>query len=238
MFENTSKADAVAFYISFAAFVYALLYGAGGWWWALSFAVHVIVITLFSAMVHRYYSHEAFVMNEKLAFALSVIPALYMFPGAITWKVIHTAHHATSDTPEDTNIRGLGGFFGLGYRHPDKKYIRAAVRLAREQKHLTLHKYHILFVAVYGLILFAISPTLFLYGFAVPMFTNHCGNRIHKQFAHSDSKPLNLWFMEYIIPQGGEWIHSGHHDEAKGAQYATKWYELDTGGLFIKYIMR
>ena len=175
-------------------------------------------------------------MNEKVAFALSLFPAFYMFPGALVWKVIHISHHATSDTPNDTNNRGIRAFFGSGYKQPEKRFVRLAINLARDPKHSFIHKYHLLLVGVYGLLMFVISPTLFLYGFAVPVFTTICIGRIHHQFGHNDTRPLNLWFLEYIIPHGGDWIHANHHDQPSNPQFSTRWYQIDTGGLFIKFI--
>jgi fatty-acid desaturase len=68
----------------------------------------------------------------------------------------------------------------------------------------------------------------------VPLFTLHFCGGLHRVLSHKSGRAQNRWYLEYICPVGGEWIHAEHHDDARKATFSNHWYELDTGGFFVK----
>lgn len=243
MFKNSVKTDAIIFYASFIGFVYAILYGAGGWWWAVSAAVHFFVIAVFSAIIHRYYCHDSFKANPTVAWLLSLVSTAYFYSSAIQWRVMHLCHHANADTEGDTHIRGWKGFLGYGYSQPAMKYFRAGIKLIRDKRLAFTHEYAIAIGITWGLFLLLIDPTLCLYAFVVPVFTNHFANRFHKQYGHAytnDGKGggSEYWWMEFIVPMGGEWLHKRHHIKAGIPYFKEKWYHMDPGGWIVRAISK
>jgi fatty-acid desaturase len=237
--KSSRHSDLAVFYLSAIAFLYALAFGAGGYWWVLTLSVHLTVITVFSAVIHRYYSHKAFEMNDTLAFWLSVLCVGYFYSGGPQWCILHTCHHANYDTKEDSNVKGWQGFFGYGYRQPPAMYFKAGLRLLRERRHSLLHEYAVPVGISFALVFYLLGGfNVFLYGYILPLFTNHLANRIHKQFGHTEHGGANRWWMEYIVPMGGEWIHTRHHIHAREPIFKEKWYQLDLGGTLVKMLSR
>ncbi len=194
----------------------------------LSLAIHLLVTTVFSTVIHRYYSHSAFEANEKVMYWLSYLPVMYFYASPISFMP-HSAHHALSDTPDDTHIRGWRGFFLDCYKPAPMKFKRQAVRLSKMPKHLWLHNNGMYVAIGWALLMLAISPTLFLFVNVIPTFTVHLANRIHVNLSHYGGAPQNRWYLEYIIPFGGEWQHAYHHAKPKDSKFSQRWFELDTG---------
>jgi fatty-acid desaturase len=67
----------------------------------------------------------------------------------------------------------------------------------------------------------------------VPMFTLIFSAGLHRTFSHAKTGIRNLWFLEYIVPMGGEWLHDEHHNSAKNPIFSNRWYEIDTGSVFV-----
>jgi fatty-acid desaturase len=149
---------------------------------------------------------------------------------------MHTAHHVHSDTDKDTHIKGLKAFFGIGYKQPDTRFKRLAIKLLKDKKHLLLHKYFMLVGITTALLLALLSVKLFLFAFAIPVFSIHLANRLHRNFSHDKSGARNRWWLEYIIPMGGEWIHYDHHINAQQNKFSKCWYELDTGYIIVRVL--
>jgi len=236
MFKNTTTTDMMVFYAGAIGTILVALYGPGGWWWALALAVHVTVISIFSAIIHRYYCHDAFKANPTVAFALSLVSTAYFYSSAVQWRVMHLCHHAYSDTPKDTHTTGLKGFFGKGYTAPEARFFKTGIRLMRDEKQAFVHEYAVLFGLGWGALLLAINVNLFMYAFIVPIFTNHLANRVHKQFGHDGKGGSEHWWMEFICPMGGEWLHRDHHINAGRSIFSRKWYHFDPGSVIVRAI--
>ena len=237
--------DTTIFYVCFAALLYGCTLGVSPWWWVLAAAIHIIVITIFSAIIHRYYCHDAFETNDTLAFLLAAITTTYFYSNPIQWRVLHSRHHAYSDGANDPHLRGLQGFFGHGYATtaPETKFIKTSMKLIRNKRLVWLNDYALLMGIVWGLLLLSCGFNWLLFGFAIPIFTNHLCNRFHKQFAHGNvvngaSEATDRWWLEYIFPMGGEWMHRRHHVISNEPYYKTKWYQLDPGAWLIKLITK
>ena len=237
MLMQTQRSDSVIFISSIIATIYIISLGLTPWLWA-SLATHMIVASVFSAVVHRYYCHNSFKANESLVFGFALIPAAYFYASPVHWRVMHTAHHVHADTELDPHVKGLKAYFVGGYKEPPSKFSRLAVALLRENRQRLLHKYFLGVGIIYGLTLLAINTNLFLYVFALPLFTVHLCNRLHKNYSHHNNQPTDIWYLEFLAPMGGEWIHKDHHDIANKEKFSKWWYEFDPGYLVVWLLKR
>jgi stearoyl-CoA desaturase (delta-9 desaturase) len=248
MLKNNIFFNNLIVYLCFVALIIGINLPVSIWWWALTFTIHLIVISIFSAVIHRYYCHDSFEANTDIMFLLSIISTAYFLPNPIQWRTMHGRHHAYSDKPNDPHYRGIAGFFGYGYDVATKiepKFIKNSIKLIRDKRLVWMHSNCLLIGLVYGLCLLAYDVNLFIFAFAIPIFTTHFGSRLHKQFAHGviDKSSgtvgaKNRWWLEYIFPMGGEWIHEEHHNVSSNPFHKTKWYHIDTGGILIKLLSR
>lgn len=199
----------------------------------VSIFVHLLVISLFSAITHRYFCHRSYEANKTVAWLLSVIPALYGYSTPAGWASLHAAHHAYADTDKDTHLKGIKGLFTANYRKPPLKFAIVA-KWFYDKKHEVLHKYTLAFITVWFSFLYFVD--LLLWVGLVPLFTLHFCNGLHRVFSHKGTTVKNRWYLEYLVPMGGEWIHDDHHLNSKVCKFSNKWYELDTGYLFVRLI--
>lgn len=205
---------------------------------ALAFATHVFVISLFSAVVHRYFCHKAFEANPTLMWLLAFFPVAYGYSTPAGWASLHSAHHAFADTDKDTHLKGWKGLFTANYRMPPLKFALAG-KWFHGERHSFLHNNALGVVLCWHLLLLAVSVDVFLWVGMVPMFTLHFCNGLHRVFSHRGTSATNRWYLEYIFPMGGEWIHDEHHDvDARKHVFSNHWYELDTGGMFARLLAR
>lgn len=238
MWRQTSLTDSVIFIVSMVGTALAFAFYGWTWWLLAALAVHLTVTAVFSAVIHRFYCHRAFPADERKMFGLALIPAAYFYTSPAHWLVMHTAHHVHSDTELDTHVKGLRAFFVGGYREPPSEFKRLGLKLFRDKKHLWLHKNFLLVGIAWGLLLLAISWPLFVFAYVVPIFTVHLANRLHRNFSHHNNQACNRWYLEYLVPMGGEWMHDEHHRVATHKRFGDRWYELDLGNLIIKLFGR
>lgn len=217
------------------------LYATASSWslaWALvAMGIHVVVISLFSAVVHRYFCHKAYAANPTLMWLLGFIPVAYAYSTPAGWAPLHTAHHVYADTDRDTHLKGWKGLFTANYRMPPLRFLTAG-RWFHSKRHSFLHNNALLVAIVWHATLLAISVDAFLWVGMVPLFTLHFCNGLHRVFSHKGTQAHNRWYLEYIFPMGGEWIHDEHHEVANQPIFANRWYELDTGAWFVKLLRK
>jgi stearoyl-CoA desaturase (delta-9 desaturase) len=229
----------IAYYISAIGFTYAMFNWS--WEWAIfSLIVHMIVVSLFSSVVHRYFCHRAYEANPTLMWLLSLIPMGYAYTSPILWASIHTAHHAFADTEKDTHVKGWRGFISSAYRMPPVKFIMYS-KWFYDKKHEWIFNNSLLIILAFALVSLAISWQVFIWLYLVPLFTLHLFNGFHRTFSHGvlgRNGATRHWWLEYILPMGGEWIHDEHHQDARKAKFSNKWYEFDMGWMFVKLLSR
>ena len=231
-FELTIRIIYACFLGSIFTFAY---YGWDQLLW-LSFAIHFTISTFSSVATHRYYCHNAFKANDNLMFFMVWVTTLYFYPSTVSFNINHTAHHTLSDTPEDTHVRGWRGFFIKNHKDAPVKFLRVGLKLLRIHKHKWLHDNFVLLTFGIWAITALISFKVFLFVFIVPTFTFHLAGRLSVNFGHYKGRPVNRWYMEYIIPFGGEWAHAHHHDKPHDFRFGQRWYEFDPGALLIRLI--
>jgi fatty-acid desaturase len=62
------------------------------------------------------------------------------------------------------------------------------------------------------------------------------GVGIHTINAHKAGTPRNVWWMEFIVPMAGEWLHATHHQQPWLANFKTEKYHYDIGNTIISII--
>lgn len=232
---NNAKTTAI-YYLALAGTIYAIFH----WQWhlaTLSLLIHVAVITIFSAVTHRYFCHQAYEANPRLMWWLSLIPVAFTYSSPVAWARLHSAHHAFPDTEKDSHIKGWRGIITTYYRVPSIRFALAG-RWFYNPAHEWLQKNSFVVPVIFSTILALISWQALIWFWMVPVFTLHLVSNIHKTFSHSADGALNRWWMEYILPLGGEWIHRPHHDDARRPRFADHWYQLDTGGMLARMLAR
>lgn len=201
----------------------------------VSALIHVVVISVFSAVVHRYFCHKAFEANSFLMWALSIIPTAYNYATPMQWAVMHSAHHAYADTDKDPHLKGWKGIFTATYRAPPKRHV-VATKWFRDGKHDFTAKYSNVLIVVWNALLASFSIDAMIWFGLVPVFTLSLANGFHRAASHLGRGARNLWYLEYLIPMGGEWIHDEHHNLPKKPVFSNRWFEIDTGGLIVKAV--
>jgi len=224
----------IAYYAGALGLVYAIF----NWDWNLfvmALAIHFVLISIFSAVTHRYFSHRAFAANPHVMWCLAALTVCYSYASPINWSYLHLAHHRYANTDKDSHIKGLRGFLTASYKLPDKKFLVPG-RWFSNQQHLFLHNNAVLFVLGFGLLSALVSMDFFVWGYLLPIFFLHFGQGFHKTFSHNKDSATNHWWLEFIVPMGGEWLHHKHHDIASDAKFKNKWYEFDAGWLIVKML--
>jgi stearoyl-CoA desaturase (delta-9 desaturase) len=203
----------------------------------VSLFVHILTISTFSAVMHRYFCHQAFKANPTFMWAVSLLPVAYGYATPMQWAVMHSAHHVYADTDKDPHIKGWKGVFTATYRDPPLRHL-VATKWFRDAKHEWAFNYALVVVVLWQALLLSISLEAVLVVGLTPMFTLSFANGAHRALSHSINGARNLWFMEFLLPMGGEWIHGEHHKNAQKVSYANKWYEVDTGYWIIRALRR
>ena len=229
----------IAYYISTVGLVYALF--NWDWQWAVwSIAIHMTVVSLFSSVVHRYFCHRAYEANPMLMWLLSLIPMGYVYSSPVQWTSLHTAHHAFADTEKDTHIKGWIGLISAAYRAPPTKFIVYS-KWFYDKKHEWIFNNSLLIILAFALGTLLISWEVFIWLYLVPLFTLHFFNGLHRTFSHGvlgKDGATRHWWLEYVLPMGGEWIHNEHHQDARKSKFSNKWYEFDMGWIFVKLLAK
>jgi len=233
---DNNKTTAV-YYIGMVGFLYALFNWSWAWF-GIAMLVHVVVISLFSGVIHRYFCHRAYKANPTLMWLLSIITTSYAYATPIGWASLHSAHHAWADTEKDSHIKGWTAVLTAAYRIPPLKFALTA-KWFRDSRHELLHKNAVLLVLASFVFWYALGTQYLVWVYLVPLFTLHFYNGLHKIFSHNiTGQPgaTNRWWLEYILPMGGEWIHKEHHQDASKARFQNRWFELDTGWWVVKLV--
>lgn len=232
------KKTTVLYYCGVVGFI-AALFNWSWLWFAASVFLHVVIFSLFSAVVHRYFCHRAYEANPTLMWFLSCIVNAYGFPPPMGYAYLHTAHHDAPDTDLDPHIGGWKELIRTAYRLPPARYARAG-KWFFNAKHRWLKNNNMLLVLFAAACFIVFSTQALMWLYLVPVFTLHLCKGLHRAFSHGydRSGPKNFWWLEYIVPLGGDWIHVDHHVDQSRGLYSKKWFELDTGGMLVKVLAK
>jgi fatty-acid desaturase len=106
---------------------------------------------------------------------------------------------------------------------------------------MPMHKFFINYSfaisAVYATLTFLLCGiTGFMFLYLIPVGLYIVGVGVHTINAHKNAAPRNVWWMEFIVPMGGEWLHKTHHQMPWLEDFRTEAYHYDIGYKLIEII--
>lgn len=191
---------------------------------------------------HRLLAHKAFDAPTWFKYVGPIIGLLNGSGSPIGWTAIHRKHHRFTDTEKDPHSPYFKPFWRVQFfsmmELPEIKYVPD---LLRSKFHVFLHQKYWWILAVWWLVLFAISWKALVAVLAAnalvweaSAFINTAchkwGYRNHETRDHSVNNPI----CGYLV--FGEGWHNNHHAFPASASFSSKWYELDLGHRFIQAI--
>lgn len=232
----TNSRTNAAYWLGAVALVYAML---AQWSWAnaaIAFGIEALVITLYSAVTHRYFVHRAYEANSTVAFVLAIPGVLYSLASPVVFSAAHWTHHAYADTSKDSHHKGWRGVFTASFKDVPPRSLRAA-HWFLDGKHEFLFRYAFAFLLSWWALLLAAGgvETLVWVGL-IPTFLIHLFHGLHRSFGHDSEGGRRIWWAEFVLPMGGDWLHDEHHRNPKLAILSRRWYEIDPGAGVVRLL--
>lgn len=227
------KRTTMVYWTAFSVFLWALAHWDWAWF-IYSVLIHIVVISLFSGVIHRYFCHRAYEANSWVMWILGTIPLCYGYASPAGWPGMHNAHHAYSDTDKDPHVKNWRSLVSVYYR-PQPPGFSLMSKWFYDRKHEVLHRYALLFIVGTAVIFLISGWEKFVWLYAIPVFTLQFGNGLHRTCSHKFGQvgAANRWYLEYLYPMGGEWMHDEHHNDAKKSKFSNRWYEYDIGYIWV-----
>jgi fatty-acid desaturase len=198
---------------------------------ALYFAGSITI----SVGYHRLFCHNAFKTYEWARYAFALSGVLFMYSSPLQWAVTHATHHKRSDTLLDPHPKPATARAMLlkGYRNVPLSTWKARGMLRQGSLHAAVDRYYIGIWLAMATCMYVLSPWFFFEAYLPALGLAHFVGALHNTFSHHQNQPRNLWWLEYLIPSSGEWLHKNHHDSPGRSTFRTQWWHLDVGAMFI-----
>jgi stearoyl-CoA desaturase (delta-9 desaturase) len=215
-------------------------------WSALAVAVFLYWLSLTFGIgmgYHRLLTHRGYTVPKPIEYFFAVCATLAMEGGPIFWVGTHRVHHKFSDQEGDPHspLHGGGGWahlwwmiFGESGHNATERMSKFAPDLARDPFYRWLNTWHLVPLAVVGVILFLagglpwllwgvfLRVTLGLHAtWAVNSITHMWGTR---RFETRDDSRNNILVALFTF---GEGWHNNHHAHPVSARHGLAWYEVD-----------
>jgi stearoyl-CoA desaturase (delta-9 desaturase) len=223
------------------------------WWGYVVYTLAMTHITILAVTIylHRNQAHRALELHPIISHFFRFW--LWMTTGMVTkeWAAVHRKHHAFSDKPGDPhspNVVGIKKVLleGAELYQAQCKDIEAMDKYGTgtptdwlERKIYTPHsKMGILFMFLINLALFGpIGITIWAVQMLwIPINAAGIINGIGHYFGYRNfecvDKSRNILPIGFFI--GGEELHNNHHTFGTSAKFSYKWYEFDTGWMWIR----
>lgn len=200
-------------------------------------------------MLHRFYSHKSFEFKNKYVESIFLLLSVLAGRGSpISWVYIHRQHHAYSDTDKDPHSPNNLGYkiFGFGhYKSMEQEKMKIfLVKDLMDKTQLFIHKYYILFILSFALMLSLYSLELMYFMYAIPLVLiqlsqnhfNYFGHtRGYRNFDTKDNSTNNFYLFPFIL---GESWHNNHHAHPNRISTTVKSFELDPVTYIINMVSR
>lgn len=210
------------------------------------FIVHLGV----SCALHRGFSHRTWEPRNKfILVVLHFLSLICVVGSTITWSGTHRLHHKYSETDKDPHWSSNKSIwvkikYWFNYWPTHAVSPKTVKDLTSDPLHKFFHRNYFKILLAYMVILFVISPTLFMYGFMVTtMFSLHTISWITVGahiFGHQDNNTgdssRNTYLMGYF--SWGEGWHNNHHARPGSYEFGRHWYQLDIGKWAIKLMAK
>ena len=222
-------------------------------WVVLHWYVSIFFQTFF---LHRYASHSMFSMSkawERFFFIATWLGQGSSYLNARVYAVMHRLHHKHSDRKKDphspyyyTNVitmmlKTYKMYKDLLTGKVEEKQLEANVpRWNRFEKFADNNFVRASFVVVYALPYLFYAPSLWylvllpVHGLMGPIhgaIVNWCGHKYGYRNYQLDDRSKNTTPFDFITL--GELMQNNHHQFPNRRCFATRWFEVDLGYLFI-----
>lgn len=225
------------------------------WWGYLIVLLGLTQVTILAVTLylHRCQAHRSLNLHPIISHFFRFW--LWMTTGMVTkeWAAIHRKHHAkveTHDDPHSPQAKGLKLVFWQGAELYRKEAANKDT-MARygegtpddwiERRLYTKHSaLGIVLMLGINLVLFGpVGLTIWALQMAwIPFFAAGVVNGIGHYWGYRnyECKDASRNIIPLGIFIGGEELHNNHHAYATSAKFSTKWWEIDSGWLVIRFL--
>jgi stearoyl-CoA desaturase (delta-9 desaturase) len=246
--------------------IYQLLHGLiAPWMPLLAIALYVVTMLGITVGYHRLLAHRAFNTSLFIATALAILGSMAAQGAPVYWVSNHRRHHRYADVAGDPHSPHCDGERALskwrGFLHAHVKWmftheLTNSVDFSRDllqNKSLGVVNRLYWTWIVLGLLIptgigLAITGSWrgalngLIWGAGVRLFISfHLTSSInsithlfgYRTFATDEQSRNNLWLG---VPTLGEAWHNNHHAYPTSAKFGLRWWEVDIGWLFIRFL--
>lgn len=224
-----------------------LIFNFNLWYFLMAWLFSWIVVHVGISMgLHRCFSHNSWEPKNKfILIIIHFLSVINTVGPSIPWAATHRVHHKFADTNKDPHrIKDTTLWQKIKLWHNFIPYHevspRIVIDLLRDPYHKFFNKYYFHIIVIWGILLLAISPDLFMYGYVVStMLCLHTiawitvGAHI---FGTRDTDTLDESRNTFLMGlySWGEGWHNNHH--AAPWSYAFGWNKSqpDFGKYFIE----
>lgn len=219
--------------------VYLVVTDEVSWVWLLvSYLILQWSMICISVGYHRLFTHSAFKCSQFWKYAFCITGSAFLNASPLQWAYLHVWHHKYSDTDQDPHDIGLK-IFRWNYKPIDYPIPPMTKKMMRDKMHVFFHRYSLLVSLTVGLLCAIMSWKLFLYCFMIPMGYTLLSVSMFLGYSHIGGHARNLFWVDFIFPFCGEWVHEAHHKtNPRALNNAVKPWEFDIGYLFIRLIQK
>jgi len=226
-------------------------------WWGLVLTAlgltHVTIVSV-TVFLHRCQAHRALDLHPVASHFFRLW--LWMTTGMVTkeWAAIHRKHHAKCETKEDPHSPQHFGInrvlWGGVFLYVKESYNRETMEryghgtpddwLERN----VYTRFSVLGLTLMGIIdvaLFGIVPGVIILATQIvwiPFWAAGVINGVGHYWGYRNwiTEDASTNIIPWGIIIGGEELHNNHHAYATSAKLSNKWYEVDTGWMYIRML--
>ena len=221
--------------------LWALWTGVQLGWWLFAIFCYFCTSCLGQAIgVHRGLCHKAFDLHPVAVRVFSVFAAIGMTGSPLGWVGTHRTHHAHSDVEGDPHGPHEHGW-KLLWTGPDPHVEWWRMRdMLRSPFQRNLHRYYLLVIGGYVLVLAAIHPYAVIFGFVVPASFQITTTNLSTILAHGygyrnfETKDDSTNNVLIALTTWGEGWHNNHHARPRHWSLSKKWWEVDIAGWCVR----
>lgn len=197
----------LAFYALFLVFNSTIHFG----WVIASIVVYHLSMIALSVGNHRLFSHRAFKCSRFYHWFFAIFTTAFGNGSTFQWVMIHLGHHLHSDTELDPHTVTFYQFFKLKPKNIRFK-VPYAKWILRDPIHRFTHRYALLIVLFFPIMLALISSTAFLFLWALPLAHHHITGNLFYIYSHNKDGAVDHPWLWIFFPFAGEWNHRAHHE--------------------------
>ena len=203
------------------------------------------VVTL-ETFLHRYCSHKAFELDNKLETLLLSCTTFTLQPPALVWAPNHITHHRYSDKEGDSHPASNGWKTWFWWNTYKNNMISGhTVKRLLKNKHFRIQyenyfKIYYMFMIpcllispFYTLCMILIPATFCFHTSSITNVLCHTLGWGYRNFDTNDNS-VNI----NIFPINCATLHNNHHANPTSINNGVKWYEIDSAYYVIKLISK